>query len=93
MFPGWPIIPSESQTVSIDKSLKRPAGIVRSRNVLKRGERIDQLLEEGRWHEGESPLGLPKVRVERAVTGKKKKKMDEEGEGEGEGEGNETSEE
>ena len=50
--------------------------------VLKRGERIDQLVEEGRWKEGQSALGLPKVRIKHVVAGKKKKKKTEEEEGE-----------
>lgn len=58
--------------------------MVRTRNVLTRGERIDQLIEEGRWQEGQSALGLPKVLVKRSVAGKKKKEKAEEGEGEGE---------
>ena len=66
--------------MSIDQSLKKPAGMVRTRNVLKRGERIDQLIEEGRWQEGQSALGLPKVLVKKAVGGKKKKKTTEEDE-------------
>ena len=66
--------------MSIDKSLKKPAGMVRTRNVLKRGERIDQLIEEGRWQEGQSALGLPKVLVKRTVAGKKKKEKTEEAE-------------
>jgi len=69
--------------VSIDKSLKKPAGMVRTRNVLKRGERIDQLIKEGRWQEGQPPTGLPKVRVQRVVAGKKKKKKTEEEEEDG----------
>ncbi len=60
--------------MSIDQSLKKPRGLVRTRNVLKRGERIDQLIQEGRWTEGQSALGLPKVLVQKAVAGKKKKK-------------------
>ena len=68
--------------MSIDQSLKKPAGMVRTRNVLKRGERIDQLIAEGRWKEGQAALGLPKVRVIKAVTGKKTKKKTEEEEGE-----------
>ena len=63
--------------MSIDKSLKKPSGVVRSRNVLKRGERIQVLREQDRWLEGRSPLGLPKVRVQKAVAGKKKKKKKE----------------
>lgn len=75
--------------MSIDKSLKKPAGMVRTRNVLTRGERIDQLIAEGRWQEGQSALGLPKVIVKRAVAGKKKKEKTEEGAEEG---GEETTE-
>ena len=60
--------------MTIDKSLKRGSRLVRSRNVLKRGERIARLQIEDRWEEGQSPLGLPKVRVIKTVVGKKKKK-------------------
>jgi small basic protein (TIGR04137 family) len=49
--------------MSIDKSLRRKDTLVRSRNVLKRGERIKVLQDEERWKEGRSPYGLPKVRV------------------------------
>lgn len=59
--------------MSIDKSLKKPSGVIRSRNVLKRGERILILQEQERFKDGDSPLGLPKVRVVRAAAGKKKK--------------------
>ncbi len=60
--------------MTLDKSLQRKGRLVRSRNVLKRGERIDQLQTEERWQEGQSPFGLPKVRVIKTVVGKKKKK-------------------
>lgn len=60
--------------MTIDKSLKGGGRLVRSRNVLKRGERIARLQVEERWEEGQSPLGLPKVRVIKTVVGKKKKK-------------------
>jgi small basic protein (TIGR04137 family) len=60
--------------VTIDKSLRRRGALRRSRNVLKRGERIERLKFEDRWSEGQSPLGLPKVRVIKTVVGKKKKK-------------------
>jgi small basic protein (TIGR04137 family) len=62
--------------VTIDKSLKRKGRLARSRNVLKRGERIAQLKTEERWTEGRSPLGLPKVRVMQSMVGKKKKKKE-----------------
>ena len=60
--------------VTIDKTLLRKNRLSRSRNVLKREERIEQLKFEDRWTDGQSPLGLPKVRVVKSTTGKKKKK-------------------
>lgn len=62
--------------MTIDKSLKRSGRLARSRNVLKRDERIVQLKAEERWVEGRSPLGLPKVRVVKTTVGKKKKKKE-----------------
>lgn len=66
--------------MTIDKSLQRKGRLVRSRNVLKRAERIERLQVEDRWIEGSSPLGLPKVRVVKTVVGKKKKKKSKEDE-------------
>ena len=60
--------------MTIDRSLRRTNRLVRSRNVLTRAERIEKLKADDRWDEGRSPLGLPKVRVIKAVLGKKKKK-------------------
>jgi small basic protein (TIGR04137 family) len=60
--------------VSIDSTLKRAGRLARSRNVLKREERIQRLKEQERFSEGTSPLGLPKVRIVKTVVGKKKKK-------------------
>jgi len=60
--------------VTIDKTLRRKNRLVRARNVLKRAERIARLEFEDRWQEGQSPLGLPKVRVAKVVVGKKKRK-------------------
>ncbi len=48
------------------------------RNVLKRSERIEKLEFEDRWHDGQSPSGLPKVRVIKSSLGRKKKKKKEE---------------
>jgi small basic protein (TIGR04137 family) len=53
--------------------------LLRSRSVLSRAERLTRLQEAERWKEGDSPLGLPKVRVYK-LTMKKKKKKKEEGE-------------
>jgi small basic protein (TIGR04137 family) len=60
--------------VTIDKSLRRKGRLARSRNVLKRHERIAELQLEERWTPGRSPLGLPKVRISKSAAGKKKKK-------------------
>ena len=64
--------------MTIDKSLQRKGRLRRTRNVLKRGERIEKLEFEDRWQEGQSPFGLPKVRVVKSSLGRKKKKKKEE---------------
>ncbi len=64
--------------MTVHKSLRRSGRLTRSRNVLTRGERVAQLKAEDRWTEGQSPLGLPKVRVIKMVIGKKKKKKSKE---------------
>src|SRR5262249_35685067 len=61
------------------KSLKVRRGATRNRSVMTRVERIARLKEADKWKDGDSPLGLPKVRV-RKLTMKKKKKKKEEGE-------------
>jgi len=65
--------------MTMDKSLKVRAGLVRARSVLSRAERIQRLKAADRWKEGDDPFGLPKVRVYK-LTMKKKKKKKEEGE-------------
>ncbi len=62
--------------MTMDKSLKMRRGLVRSRSVLTRGERIERLKAADRWQEGDSPVGLPKVRVMKISVKKKKKKED-----------------
>jgi small basic protein (TIGR04137 family) len=64
--------------VSIDTSLRGKGRLARSRNVLKREERIAFLKAEDRWKGTESAFGLPKVRVAKSALGKKKKKAKEE---------------
>ena len=59
--------------MTIDKSLRVKAGAISNRNVLNRAERIAKLKETERWHEGDSVLGLPKVRVLKLALKKKKK--------------------
>ncbi len=60
--------------MSLDKSLRRKSRLVRARNVYTREERILRLQAIERWSEGQSPIGLPKVRIVRTVAGRKKKK-------------------
>ncbi len=62
------------RTMTMDKSLRIRRGLLRSRSVLSRAERLAQLKEADRWKEGDSPLGLPKVRVYKLSMKKKKKK-------------------
>jgi small basic protein (TIGR04137 family) len=65
--------------MSIDKSLKRKGGMVRSRCVLTRAERIAKMIENGKWTDVSSPFGLPKTRVQKVVLKKKVKKEATEG--------------
>lgn len=66
--------------MTMDKSLRVSKGLIRARSVLTRAERIERLKASDRWSEGESPLGLDKVRVYKLALKKKKKKKEEEGE-------------
>jgi len=65
--------------MSMDKSLKRTSQLTRQRSVLTRAERIAQLIKDERWSETARPLGLPKVKVARAIIKKAKKAAKEEG--------------
>jgi small basic protein (TIGR04137 family) len=76
--------------MTIDKSLKVKAGMMRSRNVLTRAERLEKLKASDRWSEGDSVLGMPKVRVQKLAL-KKKKKVKKEEEEEGAAEGDKTT--
>ena len=68
--------------MTMDKSLRVRQGLVRSRSVLTRAERIERLKKADRWEEGDSPFGLAKVRVYKISMKRKKKKKKEEEEGE-----------
>ncbi len=59
--------------MTIDKSLKVQKGLIKSRSVLTRAERLAKLVETERWKEGDPVLGLPKVRVQKLSLKKKKK--------------------
>jgi small basic protein (TIGR04137 family) len=67
--------------MTIDKSLKVRRGATSTRSVLTRAERLDRLKETERWKDGDSPLGLPKVRVRKLAMKKKKEKAKEGEEG------------
>jgi len=63
----------------MDRTLKTHGGLLRTRSVLTRAERIAKLVEEGKFDpEEDSPLGLPKVRVRQSKVGTKTKKVAEE---------------
>jgi small basic protein (TIGR04137 family) len=62
--------------MTIDKSLRVKRGASRNRSVLTRVERLQRLKEADRWQTGDSPLGLPKVRVRKMTMKKKKKKKE-----------------
>jgi len=60
--------------MSMDRSLKSKASLVRHRNVLTRAERLKVLQEQERWTEDGRPTGLPKVAHRKAPIGGKTKK-------------------
>ena len=67
--------------MTMDKSLRVRKGGSQVRGVLTRAERIARLKEQDRFQDGRSPLGLPKVRVQKMVMKKKKKAKEEGAEG------------
>jgi len=65
--------------MTMDRTLKIHGGMLRTRSVLTRAERIRHLIDEGKFDpEKDSPLGLPKVRVRTSKAGTKTKKVEEE---------------
>lgn len=66
--------------MSIDKSLKRKSGGMQNRSVLKRTERIQKMMDDGKWVDGMSPYGIPKTRFQKVVIKKKAKAEKTEGE-------------
>ena len=57
--------------MSMDRSLKVKGSLSRHRNVLSRAERIEKLIEEERWQEGDPVTGLVKVAHRKGHSGKK----------------------
>lgn len=63
--------------MTMNKSLRVRKGGGGARGVLSRAERIAKLKELEKWKEGQSPLGLAKVRVQKISMKKKKVKAKE----------------
>ena len=64
--------------MSLHKSLVSKDKLTRQRSVLTRAERLKVLEEDGRWKNGDSVFGLPKVRTFIAKKARKVKKPKEE---------------
>lgn len=62
--------------MTIHKSLKVKANLTRARNVWKRVERVIKLEEEGKFAEGRSVFGLPKVKTRLKVKATKAPKKE-----------------
>ncbi len=56
--------------MSRHRTLKTSSFATRSRNVLKREERLEVLAKEGRWTPEKPVVGLPKTKVPGKVKGK-----------------------
>ena len=52
--------------MSVHKSLRLKGSLVRMRNVLTRGERLEHMKEAGKWKAGDRVYGIPKTRVAKA---------------------------
>lgn len=55
--------------MSLDKSLKKAAGLGRARNVLTRAERLCVLQEDERWTPEKGVFNLPKTKFRRLAPG------------------------
>ena len=55
--------------MSLDKSLKKSAGLARSRNVLTRPERLALLQDDERWTPEKGVYNLPKTKFRRLAPG------------------------
>ena len=79
--PELPGYPTGFLDVTIDKSLRVRRGMVRSRSVLNRAERLERLKATDRWKDGDSPMGLPKVRVHKMALEEEKEEEGRRGRG------------
>jgi small basic protein (TIGR04137 family) len=48
--------------MSVHSSLRSKGAITAKRNVLKRFERINIMMQKGKWKKGDRALGLPKTK-------------------------------
>ncbi|MDY6914229.1 MAG: small basic protein [Planctomycetota bacterium] len=65
--------------MTMDRTLKVHGGLIRTRSVLTRDERIARMADEGKFDlEKDSPFGLPKTKVRHSRAGMKTKKTAEE---------------
>jgi len=72
--------------MTMDRTLRTHGGLVRTRSVLTRAERIERLVEDGKFDlDTDSPLGLPKTKIRHSKAGTKSKKAAEEAAPEAEG--------
>lgn len=62
--------------MSMDRSLKAGSGLIRHRNVLTRGERIERLQGDGKWDPTKPVTGLVKVGNRKLIVGGKAEKKD-----------------
>jgi len=61
--------------MTMDRTLKQRGGLARMRSVLTRDERIQQMIEEGKFDpQKDNPFGLPKLRIRHSKAGTKTKK-------------------
>ena len=61
--------------MSMDRTLRSHGSLLRTRSVLTRAERIEKMIEEGKFDpETDRPTGLPKMRVRHSKAGSKSKK-------------------
>ena len=67
--------------MTMDRTLKIHGGLARARSVLTRTERIQRLIDEGKFDPDQnSPFGLPKTRVHHSKVGVKTKKAEQQDE-------------
>jgi small basic protein (TIGR04137 family) len=62
--------------MSVHKSLFIGGALKNVRSVWSRRERLERLMRDGKWEEGDSVYGIPKVRTQVKVAKKKKKAAD-----------------